>query len=138
MTLILSAARPSASADGAHHSAAPPPSCASTRRRFITLMTCSPNGRTDARGSNLFRAVAQLGGGGAFLHHREIVLHAFLTHDKRIVLADLALYRHQPRLGIGIVILAVVGKDHRGPRGGGGLGHALLGVDIFVPALAVL
>ena len=31
----------------------------------------------------------------------------------------------------------MVGKDHRGAGGGSRLGHALLGVDIFVPALAV-
>src|SRR5690242_15801868 len=91
----------------------------------------------DAPSPGLFRAIAQLGRGGAFLHHSEVVLDTLRPDNEGVIFAHFTLHSHQPRLGIGIVILAMVGEDHRRAGSRCRLSHALLRVDVLVPALGV-
>ena len=52
-------------------------------------------------------ACPQLRRDGALLHHREVTLYAVRTDDEWIVLARLALERHQPRLCVGAVVYSL-------------------------------
>src|SRR6476646_6277996 len=68
----------------------------------------------------------QLRRDGALLHHREVTLYAVCTDDEWIFLARLALERHQPRLRVGAVVLAVIGEEHGGSHFGRDAGDSLL------------